>query len=295
MPGRTPRIIDPAGAPSSWFTPHQVRAYDHVQIVRGELAPNPGVLMGCKRLTVMALEQTPVRMYWRAARTGRLHQAVVGEDAIIVSPAGQWFFQRWSERPKVFAIVYDGGWVEALAAELESETPLALTARIGQRDPVARGFVAQIQREFEQDPPGASPMIGALAKALLVHLLRSDFPEEGLMAKGGLEPAPLARVLTYIDRHLTEKLTLDELAAVAGLSPHHFNAAFRAATAAPPINFVMQRRIERAMDALATTDQSIVDIAYGLGFASHSHFTRYFKRATGMSPSEYRKAWREPS
>jgi AraC family transcriptional regulator len=100
-------------------------------------------------------------------------------------------------------------------------------------------------------------------------------------------------VLNYIDDNLTEKLTLDELARVAGLSPHHFSEAFKRRTGVPPIRFVIRRRVERAVHFLATTDRTISDIAHELGFPSHGHLSTFFKRDVGTPPSRFRSDWRQ--
>lgn len=99
--------------------------------------------------------------------------------------------------------------------------------------------------------------------------------------------AAVARVCRHIDAHLSERLTLDGLAAVAHLSRYHFARTFRRITGASPMEYVLQRRIERARALLRDGRHRIGDIAIDLGFFDQSHFARSFRRATGTPPGRY--------
>ena len=103
-------------------------------------------------------------------------------------------------------------------------------------------------------------------------------------------PAPVIRVCRYIDDHLTEPLTLTDLAGHAGLSRHYFSRLFRATTGDPPMRYLMRRRIEHARGLLADRRHSVCEIAMLLHFADQSHFCRSFRRSTGLSPLQYSRA-----
>ena len=97
----------------------------------------------------------------------------------------------------------------------------------------------------------------------------------------------MRRVLDYIDAQLTAELGLVELAAIAGLSPHHFVEAFKISVGKPPHQFVMERRVQRALELLRDGDRTIAEIAHVAGFSSQSHLTANFRdRAhTGSLPT----------
>jgi len=101
----------------------------------------------------------------------------------------------------------------------------------------------------------------------------------------------LKRVLKYVDENLTAKITLQNLAAVAGLSRMHFAAQFRAATGVRPHEYLLRRRIERAQELLKQTGVTLVDIALTVGFQSQAHFTTVFKRFVGDTPYQWRSAY----
>ncbi|MGX1320080.1 AraC family transcriptional regulator [Bradyrhizobium sp. USDA 377] len=100
----------------------------------------------------------------------------------------------------------------------------------------------------------------------------------------------LKRVMQYIDDNLDAKVTLQHLAAVAGLSRMHFAAQFRAAVGMRPHDYLLKRRIERAQELLLRADASLVDIALTVGFQTQAHFTTVFKRFAGDTPYQWRSA-----
>lgn len=98
----------------------------------------------------------------------------------------------------------------------------------------------------------------------------------------------LKRVVEYVDANLAEKITLQDLAAVAGLSRMHFAAQFRAATGLRPHQYILKRRVERSERLLKQTKESLVEIALTVGFQTQAHFTTVFKRFTGDTPHQWR-------
>jgi AraC family transcriptional regulator len=105
----------------------------------------------------------------------------------------------------------------------------------------------------------------------------------------------LKRVVEYVDLHLSAKITLAELAGVAGLSRMHFASQFRAATNLRPHEFVLRRRILRAEELLQNTTTPIVEIALTVGFQTQAHFTSIFKRFVGSTPNRWRAVNQMPT
>jgi len=101
----------------------------------------------------------------------------------------------------------------------------------------------------------------------------------------------LKRVLQYVDDHLDAKITLQDLATVAGLSRMHFAAQFRTAIGMRPHEYLLKRRIERAEELLKQAEVSLVDVALTVGFQTQAHFTTVFKRFAGDTPHQWRSAY----
>jgi AraC family transcriptional regulator len=125
-----------------------------------------------------------------------------------------------------------------------------------------------------------------------VHLLRSyGSPQRSpIPHRGGLAPRQMRRVLDYIDAQLTAELGLSELAAIAGLSTHHFVEAFKISVGKPPHQYVMERRVQRALELLRHREGTIAEIAEAAGFSSQSHLTANCCRATGLTPGRFRRS-----
>lgn len=99
--------------------------------------------------------------------------------------------------------------------------------------------------------------------------------------------------LLHIEEHLEQPLTLDDLAAVAGFSPHHFHRVFHHVTGEAPKAYLRRLRLERAVYRMKVSPDSVLRIAVDSGFSSNETFTRAFVRRFGVSPSEFRSVLKE--
>jgi AraC-like DNA-binding protein len=111
-------------------------------------------------------------------------------------------------------------------------------------------------------------------------------------AHGGLSGGTMRRVREYVEVHLSEGLNLGRLAAVAGLSVHHFAREFKQSAGVTPHRYLTQKRVERAQEMLARTDLSLAEIAYATGFSDQGHLTRHFRQTLGTTPGAFRRSQR---
>ncbi|MEM8948386.1 MAG: AraC family transcriptional regulator [Pseudomonadota bacterium] len=95
--------------------------------------------------------------------------------------------------------------------------------------------------------------------------------------------------MRLMSEKLGEELELDEVAREAGLSRPHFYKLFRKQTGLTPNLFLNTLRMERAIDSLTSTDKSVTNIGFDLGFSSQASFTRFFTSNVGIAPSDYRR------
>ncbi len=99
----------------------------------------------------------------------------------------------------------------------------------------------------------------------------------------------LLRARDLVDARYAEQLTVDDLAAAAGLSRAHFSREFARAFGEPPHSYLLTRRLERAAALLRTTDHSVAEICLSVGLTSVGSFTTSFTRTFGESPTAYRR------
>jgi AraC family transcriptional regulator len=141
-----------------------------------------------------------------------------------------------------------------------------------------------------RDLAGGPLAAESLANLLAVHLIRHVLaPRQPARRRDGTLPrAKLRAVVEYVEEHLDAGPTLEQLAAVARLSPHYFARQFKRATGLPPHQYVILRRVERAKQLLqAGTDLSLAEVAAHAGFSDQSQFSHHFKRLVGVTPRQF--------
>ena len=99
----------------------------------------------------------------------------------------------------------------------------------------------------------------------------------------------MAEACLYISHHCTSPLTLEEAAAHMGISKSHFAHLFKAFTGMTFLDYLTGERIRHAQALFRNPDARIIDVAFDSGFSSISSFNRAFKKATGLTPSQYRE------
>ena len=104
----------------------------------------------------------------------------------------------------------------------------------------------------------------------------------------------ILRVLVYIQDHLSEAYSLDDLAALAHFSPYHFHRIFRGMVGESVKEHVRRLRLERAAQQLRHTGEPITRIAFEAGYETHEAFTRAFAALFGAPPSQFRQTRRSP-
>ena len=99
---------------------------------------------------------------------------------------------------------------------------------------------------------------------------------------------PITRAVNYVYSHISERITIKELAAHAGVSESYLSREFTRELGIPVSNYIREKKVELAEQLLKNSDKSISDIACSLSFSSQSHFSDIFKSVTGTTPAKYR-------
>jgi AraC family transcriptional regulator len=135
---------------------------------------------------------------------------------------------------------------------------------------------------------------GALLLALLEELGSqvTDYPQEDRTDR---VPPQIAKALDYIKKHLEQPLTVEELANKAGWTHEHFSRSFVRQTGRTPREMIIHRRIEKACQTLLCEDWTVKRIADAVGFTDENYFFRVFRKTKGLTPTQYRKKYFNPS
>lgn len=152
---------------------------------------------------------------------------------------------------------------------------------------------------FEQEPEKAQQLVVDLDKMLemgSLNELREYFwmlildclaldDQEDIPAKDKIQLA-----IKYMTDHYNEDISINELAERFTMSPNYFSSLFKKETGQSAINYIKELRIERAKDYLAQSDESAVEIAKKIGYEDSQYFFKVFKKSTGKTPLQYRRA-----
>src|SRR5215472_16259787 len=213
--------------------------------------------------------------------------------AIILVPAGIPGRVHWSGGFDWLHIYLEPGLVARVAAEAFDLDPARLTVPPldGLDLPHLPAAMGAVGAELTTGGAGGPLAAESLANVLAVHLIRQvSAPRQPARGRDGTLPrARLRAVVEFIEEHLDAGPTLEQMAAVARLSPNYFAWQFKRATGLPPHQYVIARRVERAKQTLQTnSDFSLAEVATHAGFCDQSQFSHHFTRLVGVTPGQFR-------
>ena len=161
-----------------------------------------------------------------------------------------------------------------------------------ERDETIDAIMSAIQKEYSEQRIGYRLICKGELLHLIVHLAREYAAEvlterESDSRKRRLER--LNTVLDYIQSNYTKQISNRELADIIHLSEDRFNHLFKESMDMPPLQYINEIRIKKAMNLLKRKEGTVVEIADSVGFTDYNHFGRQFRRYYGCAPSEILK------
>jgi len=164
-------------------------------------------------------------------------------------------------------------------------------ARLGFEDPVIEALGKALLPALAEPRSASRLFVDHVLLALRAHLARRfGVSAKAARLRGGLAGWQERRAKDFIEAHLTENVSLADLARECSLSVAQFARSFKRSTGRAPHRFLTERRVERARDLLLYTKLSLAQVAMCAGFADQSHFTKVFRRVVGTSPGSFRAA-----
>jgi AraC family transcriptional regulator len=226
-------------------------------------------------------------------RLGRnVESKIVPAGGLFILPGGSDFGVRLEGELDSLHIYLRRELVREVAEDLGlSDGGVEIVPCLGEPDLLAERLALGVRDALTDQDDAASVYADYLSRALAARLLRhhSSATIRSEPAKGGLGPAQLKVVTDYMEANLDRSLSLAEIAGSCGLSPTHFARRFKIAVGVPPHQHLMQLRVERAKRMLQG-QLSIAEIAFACGFAHQEHLTSIFRRFTGLTPANFRRA-----
>lgn len=153
-------------------------------------------------------------------------------------------------------------------------------------------LIDEMMKELEQQREGYTLIIKSNLQKLLVFAGREyeaflERHEENNRLQENKKY--FMNALDYINKHYREEIKLQEAAAQATMSPSYFSTMFKVIQGKSFVEYVNELRLKEAMKLLLQSQNSIEDILIQIGYNHRTHFYRHFKKATGLTPAEFRK------
>jgi AraC family transcriptional regulator len=228
----------------------------------------------------------PVRMDCRHGMRSHSGLAIHGDIDIIPDR----IFSRWEMKETDTALVLRLGrqLLRRVGEEFGFADGIEIRSRFRVRDSQIEHIGWVLMAEAQHGYPSGRLYMDCMARALAVQLLRKHSSASGSnsLAESSMPRYKLRQVQSYIEENLHSDLSLQAIADVAGMSASHLKSTFRKATGIPVHQYVIRRRVERAVLLLRDGKLPIRQIAVELGFAHQSHLALHMKRLLGVSPRQ---------
>jgi AraC family transcriptional regulator len=230
-----------------------------------------------------------VEMDWKSS--GRSGHTAVDEGSLLFLPPGTYDSLNWHGPAQPIVVSIDPLLLKQMADQMELRGLPEFTNLWSFKDEQIRLLLSEMKREMSTGWAMGSLYGDTLSASLSIVLIKKygQPASQQPPLKGGLSRHRLRRVLEYIDAGLHRDIHLQELAALAGLSPFHFMRSFRQSMGSTPHQYLTELRIRRAKSLLLQSRFSILDVALAVGFADASQFSKVFKKSTGASPAVWRR------
>lgn len=152
-------------------------------------------------------------------------------------------------------------------------------------------FINMFIFEEKNKQCGYSFMLQSLSIQIIVSLLRHTKNNLQIFQSGRhfIKAENIYRAEDFMQEHFNDDFTINELSKIASLSPYHFIRVFKSQTGKTPYKYLMDLRVEKAVELLRSGKYSMTEVSVLCGFANPSHFSTIFKKKTGISPSDYNK------
>jgi AraC family transcriptional regulator len=221
---------------------------------------------------------------------GKTFRFAAGPGTTFVLPRGTIDELRWHGPTHRVAVAVHPSLLIGALDETAGQRDVELSEHWNATDRHITAVLIAMTTDLEEGSPAGRLYGESLANALAVYLLNRYSVQRyvPVMYRGGLPGYRLKRVLDYIEVNLAEDLSLSELAAQAGLSPHYFAQLFRQSMGCAPHRYVLLQRIERSKQTLSDRRCTILEACVESGFQNPTHFARMFRRFVGVTPSRFK-------
>ena len=230
----------------------------------------------------------------RKIEGARRERALIGPRCLTLTPGGATTQWQHAGRPEILQVYLRQSIYASAVSEMYGcdASAAEIVPRFAVLDPLLEQLCLSIASALRDGTVKDGLYTDTLAQMLAVHLAReysSRSRPSRVPPLQGMSGWKMRRLVGFIEDNLDGDLSLDAMAAEVSVSPLYLPRVFKAAFGQPPHQYVLRRRIDRAMELLRNTDSPIVDVALASGFSSQSHLSNWFQHLLGVSPAAYRR------
>ncbi len=206
-------------------------------------------------------------------------------DLVVVNPLVEHTETSFHSQPLEYIVLGVDG-LELSIGELK-DRPFYIS-HFHQNSAQIQVYLQDMLQEIGEKAPGYEAICQDLLDVLIIRLMRISNYCACMIPTANHSNKDAATVRRYINNHFKEPITLDMLADLVHISKYHMAHNFTKAYGISPINYLLSLRLQESCILLESTNFSMSHIAQTVGFSSSCYFSQIFKKAMGISPSEYR-------
>jgi AraC-like DNA-binding protein len=162
--------------------------------------------------------------------------------------------------------------------------------KILQQSSIISHFIQSLDFYFSNPALVTEELLKLKLKELIILLLQTDNAENIITLFSHLFNPRHASLVEVVQAHVYSSISVEELADLAGRSLSTFKRDFQVQYDDSPANYMKQKKLEKSLELVLSTELSISEICYEVGFQDTSHFTKAFKQKFKKSPTDYRKS-----
>lgn len=242
-------------------------------------------------LHLVSMHLSPSALFECRTGPGRYKDFVKLEGALSLFPAGMIPEGRLKSSTELVYCAFAPDFIdEVIAEELGGRRP-ALHVRTTLYDAPLRGLFHKLVQFLQEEHTSSQLYVDSLTHAIAVRSLELHREQNAATHRRVSELPSYAfqRTVELLRANLHENVRLEQLAQSCGYSRGHFLRMFQARTGVTPHEYHMQLRLQHAQSLLASSTESLIDIAAACGFSNQSHLTSVFRRRVGTTPSLFRR------
>ncbi len=239
---------------------------------------------------LVGFERADCVVRWKQGGSLDFSEKFIRAGQVWILPSGVRHEVEWRREADLIKLHLDSPWARKSAGQDIKDISIESLDCYVSSAPIIGELCGLLRLQGQTRGPLNEPLVSGLGAALATQLMASHFRRtDSEHPQHWLLPRPvLTDVCTYIEAHLTEKLTLPALARMAGLSSSYFGQMFRVALGMSPMTYVRDQRVLRAREMLRRGNATVAEVAHAVGFSDQHQMNRHFRRLLHTPPSAYR-------